>query len=151
MSELGSLFPSLFGSVKIEVALPLGISLFVFHAISYLVDIYKGIVKKHGPLDFFTYFFMFPHLIAGPIVRFSSVQFDIQNRVKNYDLFVYGAFRFILGVNKKILIANSVAPIADICFSTNNLSATDAWLGVLAYTIQIYFDVGHEKWTSRIG
>lgn len=140
MSELGSLFPSLFGSVKIEVALPLGISFFVFHAISYLVDTYKGIVKKHGPLDFFTYFFMFPHLIAGPIVRFSSVQFDIQNRVKNYDLFVYGAFRFILGVNKKILIANSVAPIADICFSTNNLSATDAWLGVLAYTIQIYFD-----------
>lgn len=140
MAELSHFFPSLHDSIKIEVALPLGISFFVFHAISYLVDTHKGIIKKHTSLDFFTYFFMFPHLIAGPIVRFSNVQFDIQNRIKNYDLFVYGVFRFILGVNKKILIANSVAPIADICFSTTDISATDAWLGVLAYTVQIYFD-----------
>lgn len=75
-----------------EIALPLGISFFTFHAISYLVDVYKGIVKKHSGVDFVTYFLMFPHLVAGPIVRFESVRPDIQHRTYDRELFCYGVF-----------------------------------------------------------
>lgn len=123
-------------------ALPLGISFFTFHAISYLVDAYRGAIKEHSGIDFATYFFMFPHLVAGPIVRFENVRGDIQSRKFDSDLFCYGVFRFVIGINKKILIANSVAPIADMAFASNStsLATTDAWLGILAYSVQIYFD-----------
>lgn len=122
--------------------LPLGISFFIFHAISYLVDIYKGGIPKHRFVDFATYFVMFPHLVAGPIVRFSHVQGYIRNREISKELFCYGVFRFILGVNKKVLIANSVAPLADMAFHSNipHISTIDAWIGIFAYTVQIYFD-----------
>lgn len=124
-----------------DKALPLGISFFTFHAISYLVDVYKGIAKQHSGTDFATYFFMFPHLVAGPIVRFESVRSDIQYRKFDKDLFTYGVFRFIIGVNKKVLIANSVAPLADQAFQAQGtLGMLDAWIGILAYTVQIYFD-----------
>ena len=140
LSELSAL--PFFPNIEIRAhALPLGISFFTFHAISYLVDIYKGKVKAHTATDFATYFLMFPHLVAGPIVRFEDVRESIQTRVRNNDLFLWGAFRFILGINKKVLIANFVAPIADIAFSpAASPSFTDAWLGILAYTVQIYFD-----------
>jgi alginate O-acetyltransferase complex protein AlgI len=112
-----------------------------------LVDIYKGIVKTHSAEDFLTYFFMFPHLVAGPIVRFEGVREDLQARKHegggvDKALFSYGVFRFVLGVNKKVLIANSVAPLADLAFYswTPSLGAIDAWIGALAYTVQIYFD-----------
>lgn len=123
--------------------LPLGISFFTFHAISYLVDIYKGEVNgKNNPIKFLTYFFMFPHLIAGPIVRYKQVSHDLGQRSIDHDLFNYGLYRFILGFNKKILIANSVAPFANMAFLYNveSLSTVDAWIGALAYTLQIYFD-----------
>ena len=126
-------------------ALPLGISFFTFHAVSYLVDLYKGKIGPHTGLDFLTYYFMFPHLVAGPIVRFSDVQADIDGRdASGFDrsLFVWGVWRFIIGLNKKVLIANSVAPIADLAFHnlTGSVSMGTAWLGMVAYTVQIYFD-----------
>ena len=126
-------------------ALPLGISFFTFHAVSYLVDLYKGKIGRHTGLDFLTYYFMFPHLVAGPIVRFADVQTDIDGRgVSGFDrsLFIWGVWRFIVGLNKKVLIANSVAPIADIAFHnlTGDVSMGTAWLGMAAYTVQIYFD-----------
>lgn len=123
--------------------LPLGISFFTFHAISYLVDIYKGIIKeKPKALTFFSYFFMFPHLVAGPIVRYADLYSDIENRRKDYDLFCYGVGRFLLGLNKKVLIANSMASVADLAFSMTPTTRTlsDAWLGAIAYSLQIYFD-----------
>lgn len=85
---------------------------------------------------------MFPHLVAGPIVRFASINEDLENRKRDRDLFSYGVFRFILGVNKKVLIANSVAPLADIAFLSHltQLGTLEAWVGLLAYTVQIYFD-----------
>lgn len=141
VTELSAI--SVFNNLHVkEHALPLGISFFTFHAISYLVDVYKGVAKQHSGIDFATYFFMFPHLVAGPIVRFEGVRHDIQHRTLDRELFAYGAFRFILGVNKKVLIANSVAPIADLAFFSQSptLGAMDAWLGILAYTVQIYFD-----------
>ena len=122
-------------------ALPLGISFFTFHAISYLIDIYKGHVKAHDASDFATYFLMFPHLVAGPIVRFEDVRQDIQTRRRDPELFAYGIWRFMLGVNKKVLIANLVAPIADMTFDPMiHPGFLDAWVGILAYTVQIYFD-----------
>ena len=85
---------------------------------------------------------MFPHLIAGPIVRFKQVTDDLDNRSYDSNLFNYGLYRFILGVNKKILIANSVAPMADLAFAYNitDISTLDAWVGAIAYMLQIYFD-----------
>ena len=141
LSELQTI--SLFQWISIkEQALPLGISFFTFHAVSYLVDVYKGIIRKHGAVEFASYFFMFPHLVAGPIVRFETVRRDLLHRKFDSLLFAYGAFRFVLGVNKKVLIANSVAPLADLAFfsSSPTLGAIDAWIGILAYTVQIYFD-----------
>lgn len=117
ISNISLFFPSL----NIEAHpkhLPLGISFFTFHAISYLVDIYRGVIKdRPRAITFFSYFFMFPHLVAGPIVRYADLSNDIENRKKDYDLFCYGVGRFLLGVNKKILIANSMAGVADLAFS----------------------------------
>lgn len=83
---------------------------------------------------------MFPHLIAGPIVRYKQVKDDLSSRQLDSNLFTYGLYRFILGVNKKILIANSVAPLANMAFIYNvhSLSTMDAWIGAIAYMIQIY-------------
>lgn len=122
--------------------LPIGISFFTFHAISYLIDIYRGELSgKNKVSNFLTYFFMFPHLVAGPIVRYKDIEPQLNYRENDLTLFNYGLYRFILGINKKLLIANSVAPIADTAFSTSlDLSLCDSWLGALAYTIQIYFD-----------
>lgn len=142
ISNISLLFPSL----NIESHpkhLPLGISFFTFHAISYLVDIYRGVIKdRPRAITFFSYFFMFPHLVAGPIVRYADLSNDIENRKKDYDLFCYGVGRFLLGVNKKILIANSMAGVADLAFSLSPEVRTlsDAWLGAIAYSLQIYFD-----------
>lgn len=123
--------------------LPLGISFFTFHAISFLVDCYTGrITEKPRASEFLTYFFMFPHLVAGPIVRYEHVEKELKHREYSKDQFCYGMWRFVLGVNKKILIANSVAPIADFTFSLNTsaVSSADLMLGALAYCLQIYFD-----------
>ena len=85
---------------------------------------------------------MFPHLVAGPIVRYVQVQSDLTNRTYDKDLFMYGMYRFIIGLNKKLLIANLVAPIADTAFQVNPefLTAGSAWIGIIAYALQIYFD-----------
>lgn len=126
-----------------QQALPLGISFFTFHAISYLIDISRGELNgRSNVINFLTYFFMFPHLIAGPIVRYKQVKDDLEVRTQEPNLFSYGLYRFILGVNKKILIANSVAPLANMAFIYNvsSISNADAWLGAIAYMIQIYFD-----------
>ena len=124
--------------------LPLGISFFTFHAISYLIDIRRGVIQPaKNAVDFLTYFCMFPHLVAGPIVRYAQVQHELTRRGPDASLFSYGVFRFLMGLNKKVLIANSVAGIADAAFvlsSQGHLHFLDAWLGIAAYTVQIYFD-----------
>jgi len=127
-----------------KVAIPLGISFFTFHAISYIVDVYRRqITPAKTALDFLTYFCMFSHLVAGPIVRYAQVQNDLSARGPDKELFAFGMYRFILGLNKKVIIANSVATMADSAFSMSelgNLHFLDAWLGVVAYAVQIYFD-----------
>ena len=142
ISNISLLFPSL-NLTAHPKHLPLGISFFTFHAISYITDIYKGVIKeKPKALTFFSYFFMFPHLVAGPIVRYADLCLDIESRKKDHNLFCYGVGRFLLGLNKKILIANTMASVADLVFliSPEVRSFSDVWLGAIAYSLQIYFD-----------
>jgi alginate O-acetyltransferase complex protein AlgI len=125
------------------VVLPLGISFYTFHGISYVVDVWRGKVAPCRSLrDFLCYSTLFPQLVAGPIVRYSEVagQF-VQRRVGREDL-VEGARRFIVGLGKKVLIANQVAVLADAIFALPEAgrSAAAAWVGVTAYALQIFFD-----------
>jgi len=127
-----------------EMFMPLGISFFTFHAVSYLIDVYRSHIQPaKTALDFLTYFCMFSHLVAGPIVRYTQVKDDLPTRGPDKDLLSFGMYRFLLGLNKKVIIANSVAVLADSAFSMSglgNLHFFDAWLGIMAYAIQIYFD-----------
>ncbi|MFI3272264.1 MAG: MBOAT family O-acyltransferase [Pseudomonadota bacterium] len=127
-----------------KTSIPLGISFFTFHAISYLIDVARQAIRPaKSTLDFLTYFCMFPHLVAGPIVRYAQVQEDLLQRGPNRNLFTFGLYRFLLGLNKKVLIANTVAPLADAAFhlsQANHLGFYDAWIGIIAYSMQIYFD-----------
>jgi alginate O-acetyltransferase complex protein AlgI len=126
-----------------SIHLPLGISFFTFQAISYLVDVYRGEVPAQKRLlDLGLYIALFPQLIAGPIVRYHDVSAQITSRQHSIELFASGTMRFIYGLAKKVLIANPLAEIADSVFvlSGNDLTLPLAWLGILAYTLQIYFD-----------
>jgi len=125
------------------IHLPLGISFFTFQAISYLVDIYRGQTNPQKRItDLALYIAMFPQLIAGPIVRYQTVANQIAQRDHSVNLFAEGVTRFIYGLAKKVLIANTLGEVADHIFSlpTEELSLPLAWVGVLAYSFQIYFD-----------
>ncbi|WP_417608920.1 MBOAT family O-acyltransferase [Owenweeksia hongkongensis] len=125
------------------VALPIGISFFTFQTMSYTIDVYRGNVKAdNNLLNFATYVCLFPQLVAGPIVRYSDISHQLNLRIISSDKFADGCERFIIGLAKKVLIANSFAAIADDIFKQNlqDLSTPYAWLGILAYTFQIYFD-----------
>ncbi|MBW2318364.1 MAG: MBOAT family protein [Deltaproteobacteria bacterium] len=126
-----------------EVIFPIGISFFTFQKLSYVIDIYRG---KSRPttnvVDFSLYVAMFPQLIAGPIIRFSHVSKQLKERKESWNQFHAGAMRFCWGLAKKVMIANSCGQIADVAFGLDlhNLDTKTAWLGSLAYTLQIYFD-----------
>lgn len=126
------------------VHLPLGISFFTFQAISYIVDVYRKETKvQNNILDLALYISLFPQLIAGPIVRYHDIATQIVSRVHSTDLFASGVQRFIIGLAKKMLIANTLGELAENIFSLaidDNLTAPLAWVGVLAYALQIYYD-----------
>lgn len=127
-----------------NIVLPVGISFYIFQSISYLVDIYR----KDAPVqrsfkNLVLYISMFPQLVAGPIVRYNSIAQDIEKeRNITFEVFSLGLKIFIIGLAKKVLIANQMAVIADTIFAqdANYLTALNAWIGALAYTFQIYFD-----------
>ncbi|MBI5142839.1 MAG: MBOAT family protein [Nitrospirae bacterium] len=126
-----------------QVHLPIGISFFTFQALSYVIDVYRRDVKAQKSLiNFSMYKALFPQLIAGPIVRYRDVAGQVENRTVTVGGFYSGAERFITGLGKKVIIANSVASVADMAFNAapNGLSAGAAWLGAVCYAIQIYFD-----------
>ena len=120
------------------IIMPIGISFFTFQALSYVVDIYT---KKHKParslIDFMTYVCLFPQLIAGPIVRYSSVEEQLYKREVNYSKFSEGVKRFIIGLSKKVLLANVLGELVKDLVEVNLLSS---WLKPITYTLQIYFD-----------
>src|SRR5439155_13667571 len=126
-----------------RVLLPIGISFFTFHAISYVVDVYRGdAIAQKSPVHAALYLLLFPQLIAGPIIRYRTIADQLARRVVTLDDFAYGVRRFVIGLGKKVLIANAVAGAADKIFGTpiTELDASHAWLGVGCYTLQIYFD-----------
>lgn len=126
-----------------SIVLPVGISFFTFQSMSYTIDVARG-RRSHlsNPIDFALYVSLFPQLVAGPIVRFHEIAAEITSRRETWDRFGAGALRFSHGLAKKVLIADTIAPIADAAFAANpgDLSAPTAWIGIAAYTAQIYFD-----------
>jgi alginate O-acetyltransferase complex protein AlgI len=126
-----------------RVLLPIGISFFTFHAISYVVDVHRrDATAQKSPVHAALYLLLFPQLIAGPIIRYRDLADQLARRLVTIDDFAYGVRRFIIGLGKKVLIANVVAGPADKIFSMPfaELSAGHAWLGIVCYTLQIYFD-----------
>jgi alginate O-acetyltransferase complex protein AlgI len=126
-----------------RVLLPIGISFFTFHAISYVVDVYRrDATAQKSPVHAALYLLLFPQLIAGPIIRYRDLADQLATRIVTLDDFAYGVRRFVIGLAKKVLIANVVAGPADKMFALpfDQLSAAHAWLGIVCYTLQIYFD-----------
>jgi len=129
--------------VVMPPALPLGISFFTFHALSYVIDVYRGTVAPQtSPLLMALYIAFFPQLIAGPIVRYHEIAAQLVHRVVTRQGFATGARRFVIGLGKKVLIANAVAGPADTIFALapGQLTTALSWLGIACYTLQIYFD-----------
>lgn len=126
-----------------KVALPIGISFFTFHKISYVVDVFR---RKSAPTESFAeyllYIAFFPQLIAGPIVRYHEIDQQIRRREVTFDGFAEGVWRFSVGLASKLLVADPLGTVADHVFSGNpwNVSSGYTWLGTVAYTMQIYFD-----------
>ena len=147
LSFTGNIIESLFGvDLPIpNIALPIGISFFTFQAMSYVFDVYrqKGEVQTNI-LYVGLYISLFPQLIAGPIVRYETIADEIKNRKETLDDFFDGFARFVVGLSKKVLLANSFAVLADQSFDAvkngDNISVMFGWLGAIAYTLQIFFD-----------
>ncbi len=129
-------------SLKVNIALPIGISFFTFQMMSYVFDVYYAKTKaQKNPFYVALYISFFPQLIAGPIVRYNQIESEIETRHENFDDFSEGVRRFIYGLGKKVLLANFMAQIADNVFGyIINPSVLMSWYGALAYTLQIYFD-----------
>ena len=128
---------------NVKIILPIGISFYTFQSISYLIDVYRKDNKaQRSFVDLALYISLFPQLIAGPIVRYKDIALQLKNRVQNIEKFASGLKRFIVGLFKKIIISNSLALIADIIIDgdINQLDAPTAWLGIIFYSLQIYFD-----------
>ncbi len=124
-----------------DVKLPIGISFYTFQILSYVIDAYRGRVKiQHNILRLGLYVSLFPQLIAGPIVRYSDIEKEIDKRSTTAEDFYLGAKRFMFGFAKKVVIADTVCMIADTAFLATDLSMNMAWLGIMAYAAQIYFD-----------
>lgn len=138
---------SIFGKTSpiAKIALPIGISFFTFQAMSYVIDIYRGRGElQKNILNVGLYISFFPQLIAGPIVRYETVAEEIKHRKETFDDFFEGFTRFVIGLGKKVLIANNVAIVADNIFgfvgTGGFVSPSVAWLGAVAYSLQIFFD-----------
>ena len=124
-----------------KIALPIGISFYTFQSLSYLVDVYRGqSPAQRRFLDLLFYISMFPQLIAGPIVRYQTISANIKNRTVTAEDFAEGAYRFLLGLGKKVILANQLSEISDRFLADGNFSTAGSWIGLLAFTFQIYFD-----------
>lgn len=125
----------------LKLALPIGISFYTFQIISYVVDVYRGKVKAQKSfLKLATYVSLFPQLIAGPIVRYETIEKELDNRTSNFENFAYGVRRFVIGLGKKVLIANMLGELCDVFSTTNEKSVLFYWIFAISYSLQIYFD-----------
>ena len=125
----------------LKLALPIGISFYTFQIISYVVDVYRGKVKAQKSfLKLATYVSLFPQLIAGPIVRYETIEKELDSRTNNFENFAYGVRRFVIGLGKKVLIANMLGELCDVFSTTNEKSVLFYWIFAISYSLQIYFD-----------
>ena len=128
---------------KPNISLPIGISFYTFQSISYLIDVYRNEspAQKHFG-NLLLYISMFPQLVAGPIVRYDTIAREISDRKVSLTDFSEGVYRFLIGLGKKVIIANQFSEVADqlLLNGINDLSTAGAWIGILAFTFQIYFD-----------
>lgn len=140
ISNINAAFDTGFDLLKL--ALPIGISFYTFQAMSYTIDVYRGDVKvQRNIIDFGMYISMFPQLIAGPIVRYADVEGQLRERSVTMQELSEGAMRFIVGLGKKVLLANQIGALwSEIYALGGNSSALTAWIGAVAFTFQIYFD-----------
>ncbi|MCH5175132.1 MAG: MBOAT family protein [Prevotellaceae bacterium] len=138
-----------------RISLPIGISFYIFQSISYLVDVYRRESPvQHRFVDLLLYISMFPQLIAGPIVRYGTVAHEINDRHVSARDFADGAYRFFIGLGKKVILANQLSEISDLLLvkGFNDMTTTGAWLGIIAFTLQIYFDFsGYSDMAIGIG
>ncbi|MGY0691298.1 MBOAT family O-acyltransferase [Virgibacillus sp. FSP13] len=126
-----------------DIPLPIGISFFTFQAMSYVIDVYRKDGKvQRNPFNLALYISLFPQLIAGPIVRYQTVANQINKRISDFPRIAYGVRRFIIGLGKKMILANNCGYVADQIFTQNpaDMSSGLAWIGIIAYSLQIYFD-----------
>ena len=127
----------------LDIIMPIGISFYTFQAISYVVDVYRRDVPvQHNVCKLALYICLFPQLIAGPIVKYHDVADQIENRTINTEKIAYGAKRFIVGLAKKMLIANTMGAVADNIFLINpaDMGVGVAWIGAIAYSLQLFYD-----------
>jgi len=126
-----------------QITLPLGISFYTFQTMSYTIDVYRRIAKANKNfVDYSCFVTMYPQLVAGPIVRYKDVAEQLRNRTVTVEGFSFGVERFTIGLGKKVIIANTMATVADKIFAIpqSALAVNTAWLGIISYTLQIYFD-----------
>lgn len=141
ISSIGSLFG--IDLVIRDIPLPLGISFYTFQQISYIIDVYTKKTKvQKNLINFAAYITMFPQLIAGPIVKYNDLESQLKNRNENLTQFSSGVHRFIIGLGKKVLLANSIGAIwSEIkVIPLNEISILTSWIGIIAFALQIYFD-----------
>ena len=124
----------------VYVVLPIGISFYTFQMISYLVDVYRGHKPQKNILKLATYISLFPQLIAGPIVRYTTIEEQLENRNYTLEKFSLGVRRFIIGLGKKVLIANVIGELVSVFLSSNDKSVLFYWLYGISLMLQIYFD-----------
>ena len=125
----------------LNIALPIGISFYTFQIISYLIDIYNGKVKvQKSIIKLATYVSLFPQLVAGPIVRYQTVEKELDDRVHSFNNFAYGIRRFSIGLAKKVLIANALGELGTKAFTLNETTVVFYWIFGISYMLQLYFD-----------
>lgn len=139
ITNINSIFD---GNISLlNIVLPIGISFYTFQIISYEVDVYRGKVKASKSLiDYMTYVFLFPQLIAGPIVRYETVSKELKSRKVTLEDFSYGVNRFIIGLFKKVVIANNIGELCNILNNSSEVSVLLYWILGISYMLQIYFD-----------
>ena len=143
IAENLALIPGLDFIKPLGISLPIGISFYTFQTMSYPIDVYRGDTdSQRSFINFGTYVALFPQLIAGPIVRYKDIDDQLEQRDMNVDKFAEGIRRFIIGLGKKVLLANNIGMLWDAFYATPTaeLSVLGAWLGIIAFSFQIYFD-----------
>ena len=125
----------------LNIALPIGISFYTFQIISYVIDVYNGKVKvQKNIINLATYVSLFPQLVAGPIVRYQTVEKELDDRVHSFNNFAYGIRRFSIGLAKKVLIANALGELCNKAFALNETTIIFYWIFGISYMLQLYFD-----------